>query len=94
MNERPPVPLDHRIRRRILRRLHIRGACTSSELSTNLKLELTKISYHAQVLGEYDNVTEHRRGVDRANTRFESKVADNPEVIALLAATEAEDEPQ
>jgi hypothetical protein len=37
-------------------------------------------------------LTERRRGRVLANTRFESTVADDSEVIALLMFTEAEDE--
>jgi len=95
MNGQPPVPLDHRVRRRILRRLHeVRDTCTAGELSTDLEMELTEVVYHARVLTKYEKVKECRRGVDLANTRFESTVADDPNVIALLISTAAEDESQ
>lgn len=95
MNGQPPVPLDHRARRRILRRLNeVRDTVTADELSTDLKLELTEVTYHARVLVKYQKLREHRRGRVLANTRFESTVAADPEVVALLISTEAEDEPR
>jgi hypothetical protein len=95
MNEQPSVPLDHRTRRRMLRRLHeVGGSSTAAELSTDLKLKLTEIWYHARVLAKYRQVKEGLRGVDRADTRYESMVIDDPDVTVLLISTEAEDEPQ
>jgi len=95
MNEQHPVPLDHRVRRRILRRLHeVDDACSAGKLSTDLKLKLPETLYHAGVLAKYGKIEESRSRVDRASTRFESSVADDSEVIALLVSTEAEDEAQ
>lgn len=95
MNRPPPVPLDHRVRRRILRRLNEVGdARTASELSADLGLGLSEVLYHAGVLGKYEKVRESRQGGDRANIGFESAVAEDPEIITLLTSTEAEDEPQ
>ncbi len=93
MNGQHPVPFDHRVRRRILRRLHeVDDTCSASRLSTDLKLELSEVLYHAQVLAKYGKIKENRREFDRANACFESTVAEDPEVIALLISTEAEDE--
>jgi DNA-binding transcriptional ArsR family regulator len=95
MNGQPPIPLDHRVRRRILRRLNeFTGPHTAINLSTDLRLKLPEILYHAGVLAKYEKVAENRKGVDRADTRFESMVADDSEVIALLVSTEADDEAQ
>lgn len=95
MTEQPAVPLDHRARRRILRRLH-EGSDTSSaaELATDLRLSETEVLYHARVLVKYEKLKERREGTNPADTRFESRVADDPEVIALLISTELEDERQ
>lgn len=93
MSAQPPVPLDHRARRRILRRLNeVRDSATADELSTDLTIELTEVTYHARVLIKYRMLSERRRGRVLADTRFESKVADDPEIIAQLLSTEAEDE--
>lgn len=93
MSGQHPVPFDHRVRRRILRRLHeVDDTCSASWLSTDLKLELSEVLYHAQVLAKYGKIKENRGELDRANARFESTVAEAPEVIALLISTEAEDE--
>jgi DNA-binding transcriptional ArsR family regulator len=93
MNDQPLTPLDHRARRRIMRHLHeARGVATADELSRDLKMEVTEVAYHARVLAKYDFLEERRKGRVLADTRFESKVADDPEVIAQLLSTEAADE--
>jgi DNA-binding transcriptional ArsR family regulator len=93
MNRQPLVPLDNRARRRILRLLHeVRDGATTDELSTDLALAPTEVLYHARVLVKHRQITERRRGVDLADTHFKSMVADDPEVIALLISTKAEDE--
>jgi DNA-binding transcriptional ArsR family regulator len=93
MNSQPPIPLDHRARRRILRRLHeARDIATADELSRDLKMEVTEVTYHAQVLVKYEMLNEYRSGRALADTRFKSEVADDPEVDALLVATERADE--
>lgn len=93
MNDQPPVPLDHPARRRILRSLHEVGGCaTGDELSTGLRIELTEVTYHARVLVECRMLRERPGGKVLADTRFESTVADDPEVIVQLMSTEAEDE--
>lgn len=95
MNGRHPVPLDNRVRRRILRRLNeADDTCSASKLSMDLKLNLPEVLYHAGVLAKCGKIKESRSGVDRADTHFASLVADDPEVIALLVSTEAEDEAQ
>lgn len=94
MNGQPPVPLDHRARRRILRHFHeVRDTATAGELSKDLKIELTEAAYHARVLVKYKMLSERRRGRVLADTRFESMVADDLEITALLISTKAEDEP-
>jgi DNA-binding transcriptional ArsR family regulator len=93
MSGQPSTPFDHRARRRILRRLHkVPDTSTAAELATDLKVAVTEVLYHARVLVKYKKIRERRRGVDPADTRFESTVADDPEVVALLISTEAEDE--
>lgn len=86
-------PFDHRIRRRILRRLNeVDGPCTADRLSGDLKLELNKIRYHARVLARWRTIKERRTKTGRFTVRYESLVADDPNVIALLNSTETQDE--
>ncbi len=90
----PPTPLDHRARRRILRRLHECGRDrTGEELSTDLRLGLDEILYHVRILIEHETVTE-KPGADQATARFEAKIIDNAKIIELLISTRAEDEAQ
>lgn len=89
------VPFDHRVRRRILRCLHRGGtARTAGELSVDLNLALTEVWYHTRVLLKYDKVKALPPDNAQANAPIESLVADDPEVIALLVSTEADDEPR
>jgi hypothetical protein len=89
------VPLDHRVRRRILRALHRDQASrTVGELSVDLNLALVEVWYHARVLASWGKVNELPTDVDHANAPLESLVADDSEVTALLVSTEAEDEPR
>jgi DNA-binding transcriptional ArsR family regulator len=95
MNSKPPVPLDHRVRRQILRRLHeVGGNMTAVELSAYLKLELPEILYHARILAKYKAVEESQGVGAPATKHFRSTVAADPDVITLLASTKAEDEPE
>jgi hypothetical protein len=86
-------PLDHRVRRRILRCLH-RGdtARTAGELSVDLNLALVDVWYHIRVLLKYDKVKQLPADARQANAPIESLVADDSEVVALLLSTEADDE--
>lgn len=89
------IPFDHRVRRRILRRLHQDlTAHTVGGLSKQLNLASIEIWYHARVLARWDKVKELPTGTDHADVPVESLVADDPEVTALLIATEADDEPR
>lgn len=92
MSQQPPIPLDQRVRRRILRRLHRDFAPrTAGELSEDLGVELGEIRYHCEVLTGWRIVKQTQGPSDFL---FESSVAEDPEVIALLIATKAEDEPK
>lgn len=95
MKPQAQPPFDHQIRRRILRRLNeVDGPYAADRLSGDLKLELNEIRYHARVLARWRTVKERRTGADPATVRYESLVADDPDVIALLNSTEAQDKPQ
>jgi hypothetical protein len=88
------VPLDHRVRRRILRRLHRdHTAHTVGGLSVELNLALIEVWYHTRVLARWGKIKELPSGADHANVPVESLVADDPEVAALLISTEVADEP-
>lgn len=81
--------------RRLHQRLHERRQPYSAiTLATELGLALPEVEYHARVLASSGKVKENRTGVVRACVGFESRVADDQDVIELLSATEAEDEPQ
>jgi hypothetical protein len=89
------VPFDHRVRRRILRCLHRDDAPhTVGELSVNLNLAMVEVWYHARILASWGKVKELPDDAEHAGASVESLVADDPEVIALLISTEANDEPR
>jgi hypothetical protein len=95
MKPQAQPPFDHQIRRRILRRLNeVDGPYVADRLSEDLKLKLNEIRYHARVLARWRTVKERRAGACHATVRYESLVADDPDVIALLNSTETQDEPQ
>lgn len=97
MSGREPweVPLDHRVRRRMLRALHRdKASRTAGDLSVDLNLALVEVWYHARVLAKWDTVKTLPPDTARAAAPIESLVADDPEVIALLVSTEADDEPR
>jgi hypothetical protein len=58
----------------------------------DLNLALTEVWYHARVLLKYGKVKALPPDAAQANAPVESLVADDPEVIALLTSTEADDE--
>lgn len=90
MSDRPLKPLDHRVRRNILRRLHHDFLPhTTAELSGDLELEESEVRYHAGVLAKWRKVR-LEEGPD--GLILESLVAEDPEVIAALIATRTEDE--
>lgn len=90
MIDRPPKPLDHRVRRNILRRLHQDFLPhTTAELSRDLELDESEVRYHGGVLAKWQKVRE-AEGPD--GLFLESLVAEDPEIIAALIATRAEDE--
>jgi DNA-binding transcriptional ArsR family regulator len=90
----PATPLDHRVRRCVLRCLHGSGPLTPAEITRKLRLELKEALYHLDVLAEYGLTRERQRGGRRVETSFESQIADDDEIIELLVATRAEDEAQ
>jgi DNA-binding transcriptional ArsR family regulator len=87
----PLGPLTHPVRRRILRYLHRceepRGA---REVATALPEALTQISYHLRALASHGTTREAGVAAE-GGALYESAVSDNPEVLALLKATQAED---
>jgi DNA-binding transcriptional ArsR family regulator len=94
VTDTPPTPLDHRARRRILRRLHEGDRpCTAGELSAGLDLRLNEALYHLRVLVEHDTVEEKPEEGD-ARTRYASKIADKAKIIEVLVSTRAKDETQ
>jgi hypothetical protein len=90
MSNQPPKPLDHRVRRCILRQLHKDFLPhTTAELARDLELEESEVRYHGGVLAKWQKVRE-TEGPD--GLVLESRVAEDPEIIAALIATRAEDE--
>jgi hypothetical protein len=90
----PATPLEHRVRRCVLRCLHGKGALTAAEISREIPRDLNEVVYHLRVLAEYKMVGEKQRGIRRVETSFESRIADDAETIELLLTTRAEDEAQ
>ena len=90
MSDQPPKPLDQRVRRNILRRLHQDFLPhTTADLSGDLELDESEIRYHARVLAKWRKVR-LEEGPD--GLILESLVPEDPEVIAVLIATRTEDE--
>ena len=90
MNQPPFVPLDHQVRRCVLRELHRDFAQHSiDELAHKLRLDASAIRYHVEVLAKWRTVRQVK-GPDGG--LLESLVAEDPEVTALLISTRAEDE--
>jgi len=90
----PTTPLDHRIRRCILRCLHGRDPLTPAEISSKISRQLNEVVYHLRVLAEHGMVREKQRGIRRVETSFESRIAEDAETIELLVSTRDEDEAQ
>jgi hypothetical protein len=94
--------LDHVIRRRILRVLHISETSFSSALLSHDQmgplsdLSLSTVAYHMKVLARYKMVEQTgTRPMRGALERFYgSAVADNPIVLSVLAQTEELDAPR
>jgi len=87
---KPIVPLDHPVRRRLLRRLHTDFSCHSvDDLARKLRLDPGNARYHAEVLARWRTV---RRSEGPTGPQVESLAAERPEVIALLESTKSEDE--
>lgn len=90
MSMKPAVPLDHPVRRRILRRLHTDFSRHSiDDLAGQLRLNPGTARYHAEVLAQWRTV---RQSESPAGPQVESLAAEMPEVIALLVSTRSEDE--
>jgi hypothetical protein len=89
----PTDPLTHPLRRRILRRLH---RCSEPsgprEVQAALGEGLLQIAYHLKTLASYGTTREAGPAPGGDLMLYESAVAENAEVLALLGATEAEDE--
>jgi hypothetical protein len=90
MSPRHSIPLDHRVRRRILRQLHSDFSQHSiDDLARELCLNTSEIGYHGEVLARWKTVSR----IEGPNGfLLESLVAEDPEVIRLLMATKAGDE--
>lgn len=94
--------LDHVVRRRILRVLHASDAPFSSALLSDNErgplsdLSLSRAAYHMRVLAKYEMVEETSRRPKRGALEhfFKSAVADDPEVMSVLAQTEGLDAPK
>ena len=87
---KPAVPLDHPVRRRILRRLHRDFSRHSiDDLARQLSLDPSNARYHAEVLAWCRTV---KQSEGPTGLQVESLAAEDPEVIALLASTRSEDE--
>jgi Helix-turn-helix domain len=90
MSRRWPTPLDHRVRRRILRFLHTDfGKHSVNDVARELRLDVSEVRYHGAILAGWRKVSQIE-GPD--GDLLESLVTEDPEVIALLIATKAEDE--
>ena len=90
MSDQPPKPLDHRVRRCILRQLHKDFLPhTTAKLSRDLELDESEVRYHGRVLAKWQKV---REAEGPYGLFLESLVAEDPEVIAALIATRTEDE--
>jgi DNA-binding transcriptional ArsR family regulator len=89
----PTDPLNHRVRRRILRHLHRCGEPLGPrEVEAALGDGLSQIAYHLKTLTSYGTTREAGLAPDGDSLLYESAVSENADVLALLAATEAEDE--
>jgi len=90
MSPRHSIPLDHRVRRRILRQLHSDfGQHSIDDLARELRLDANEIQYHSEVLARWKTVSQ-TEGPD--GFLLESLVDEDPEVVALLISTRKEDE--
>lgn len=91
MSKLPSVPLDHPVRRRILRQLHADLLQLSVDgLARELNLNSGEARYHAEVLTKWRTV---RQVEGPGGPLVESLAADEPDVIALLISTRSDDEP-
>jgi hypothetical protein len=77
------------VRRCLIRFLHSDfEAHTTDELAAGLDLGADAVRYHCKVLSEWGKVKEYE---GPAGLLVESLVAEDPEVLSVLHATEAED---
>lgn len=89
--------VNHRLRRRILRRLHESAEPLSpARLARRLHDPPGAVSYHVKVLRGCEAVARVDRRGARGPVRqpYSSLVADDPEVTALLDRTREADEPR
>lgn len=87
---KPVIPLDHPVRRRILRRLHTDFLPRSIDvLAHELDVNSCNTRYHAEVLTRWRTVSQSE---SPAGPQIESLAAEMPDVIALLVSTRSADE--
>lgn len=86
-----PVPLDHAVRRRIVRCLHRRERKLSSEeLATELRASISSVDYHADVLARSGMISPNSGAAK--DRRWSSTVSASAPVLELLKASQAADE--
>lgn len=85
-------PLDHCMRRHVLRQLHADFAAHSiADLANALRLNLRQVEYHGEVLARWGKL----KKIEGPNgCLFESLATEDPDVIAVLLATQLVDEPR
>ncbi len=89
----PISPLTHPLRRRILRYLHCCGEPKGPhEVAAALDEPFSHIKYHLKSLAAFKTIRETGLASDGDSPLYESAVSDNAEVLALLEASEADDE--
>jgi hypothetical protein len=89
MSRDPECPLELHVRRRIVRFLHRDFAAHArGEIAAELRLGAEAVRYHCRVLAAWGTVKEYE---GPAGILIESLVSEDPEVLFLLHATEAED---
>jgi predicted ArsR family transcriptional regulator len=94
VTDTPATPLDHRVRRCVLRCLQEHGALTAAEISPKIRRELKEVVYHLRVLAEYGLIREKQRGIRKVEKSFEARIAGRGDIIELLLTTRAKDEAQ
>jgi DNA-binding transcriptional ArsR family regulator len=92
-DRRPIDSLTSPLRRRILRRLHRTGEATGAiEMAADMGLDLSRVNYHMTVLASRGATQEAGLSAEGGGPLYESAVAEDPEILALLKVNEADDE--